>query len=154
MIPAIGWGREVGIEWKLGLKVTGDSPLAYHTCGSFSTTAGNYAWGSEQVTRKTRIIGVVYNASNNELVRTNTLVKNAIVQVDATPFRQWYEAHYGQTVTKKGKQTAPAEGAEGAEKKASNHLTRKMNVRKKGEYNQLGALCSSWKLSFNRRCSS
>jgi ribosomal protein S8E len=36
----------------------------------------------------------VYNASNNELVRTKTLVKNAIVVVDATPFRQWYEAHY------------------------------------------------------------
>ena len=34
---------------------------------------------------------VVYNASNNELVRTKTLVKNAIVQIDATPFRQWYE---------------------------------------------------------------
>ena len=27
---------------------------------------------------------VVYNATNNELVRTKTLVKNAIVQVDAT----------------------------------------------------------------------
>ena len=37
--------------------------------------------------------GQVYNASNNELVRTNTLVKSAIIQVDATPFRQWYEAH-------------------------------------------------------------
>jgi small subunit ribosomal protein S8e len=36
----------------------------------------------------------VYNASNNELVRTKTLVKNAIVTIDATPFRQWYEAHY------------------------------------------------------------
>jgi ribosomal protein S8E len=35
----------------------------------------------------------VYNASNNELVRTNTLVKSAIIQVDAAPFRQWYEAH-------------------------------------------------------------
>ena len=35
----------------------------------------------------------VYNASNNELVRTNTLVKGAIIQVDATPFRAWYEAH-------------------------------------------------------------
>lgn len=35
----------------------------------------------------------VYNASNNELVRTNTLVKSAIIQIDATPFRQWYEAH-------------------------------------------------------------
>ena len=35
----------------------------------------------------------VYNSSNNELVRTNTLVKGAIIQIDATPFRQWYEAH-------------------------------------------------------------
>ena len=34
---------------------------------------------------------VVYNASNNELVRTKTLVKNAIVQIDATPFKQWYD---------------------------------------------------------------
>lgn len=39
------------------------------------------------------IVLQVYNASNNELVRTNTLVKGAIIQVDATPFRQWYEAH-------------------------------------------------------------
>ncbi len=63
---------------------------------------GNYAWGSESCTRKTRIIGVVYNASNNELVRTNTLVKSSIVQIDAAPFRQWYEAHYAQPVTKRG----------------------------------------------------
>jgi len=33
---------------------------------------------------------VVYNASNNELVRTQTLVKSAIVQVDAAPFKQWH----------------------------------------------------------------
>eukprot|EP00967_Tisochrysis_lutea_P158604 scaffold324711_cov67-Tisochrysis_lutea.AAC.1 len=45
---------------------------------------GNYSWGSEVCTRKTRILDVVYNASNNELVRTKTLVKGAIVQVDAT----------------------------------------------------------------------
>lgn len=55
---------------------------------------GNFSWGSEGITRKTRIIDVVYNASNNELVRTKTLVKNAIVTIDATPFRQWYENHY------------------------------------------------------------
>ena len=46
-------------------------------------------------TKKTRILDVVYNASNNELVRTKTLVKNSIIQIDATPFRTWYEAHYG-----------------------------------------------------------
>ena len=55
--------------------------------------SGNFSWGSEGVARKTRVIGVVYHPSNNELVRTNTLVKSAIIQVDATPFRQWYEAH-------------------------------------------------------------
>lgn len=55
---------------------------------------GNFAWASEGVARKTRIADVVYNASNNELVRTKTLVKNSIVVIDATPFRQWYESHY------------------------------------------------------------
>ena len=45
-------------------------------------------------TRKTRIIDVIYNASNNELVRTKTLTKSTIIHIDATPFRQWYEAHY------------------------------------------------------------
>ncbi|KAI1796522.1 ribosomal protein S8e [Ganoderma leucocontextum] len=92
--------------------------------------SGNFAWGSESVTRKTRLIGVAYNASNNELVRTNTLVKNAIIQVDATPFRQWYEAHYAQPVTKKGgKKDAAPEGEE--EKKQSNHVVRKLEERKK-----------------------
>jgi ribosomal protein S8E len=37
----------------------------------------------------------VYNASNNELVRTKSLMKNCIVQVDATPFKQFYSTHYG-----------------------------------------------------------
>ncbi|XP_050696749.1 40S ribosomal protein S8 [Eriocheir sinensis] len=55
---------------------------------------GNFAWGSEGQTRKTRVVDVVYNASNNELVRTKTLVKNAIIVIDAAPFRQWYESHY------------------------------------------------------------
>jgi small subunit ribosomal protein S8e len=44
---------------------------------------------------------VVYNASNNELVRTNTLVKSAVIQIDATPFRQWYESHYAIALGKK-----------------------------------------------------
>ena len=51
---------------------------------------------------------MVYNASNNELVRTQTLVKSAIVQVDAAPFRQWYEQHYGQDIGRKKKATAAA----------------------------------------------
>eukprot|EP00736_Rhodelphis_marinus_P006400 Rmarinus@m.7361 len=63
--------------------------------------AGNFSWGTESVTRKTRILDVMYNASNNELVRTKTLVKNAIIAVDATPFRQWYMQHYGVELGKK-----------------------------------------------------
>merc|ERR1712110_648195 len=39
-------------------------------------------------------IDTVYNPCNNELVRTKILVKNAIVVIDGTPFRQWYESHY------------------------------------------------------------
>eukprot|EP00397_Hematodinium_sp_SG-2012_P031410 GEMP01033343.1.p2 GENE.GEMP01033343.1~~GEMP01033343.1.p2 ORF type:complete len:227 (+),score=49.35 GEMP01033343.1:1061-1741(+) len=64
---------------------------------------GNFSWGSENCTRKVRIVDVVYNASNNELVRTKTLVKNAIVQVDAHPFKQWYQKHYRIELGKKDK---------------------------------------------------
>ncbi|KAH8915550.1 ribosomal protein S8e [Atractiella rhizophila] len=95
--------------------------------------SGNYAWGSENVTKKTRIIGVVYNASNNELVRTNTLVKGSIIQIDAAPFKQWYESHYAVPVVKKGakaKEAADAAAAE-ADKKRSNHATRELEARKK-----------------------
>ena len=69
---------------------------------------GNYSWGSEAVTRKTRILDVVYNASNNELVRTQTLVKSAIIQVDAAPFKQWYLQHYGVDIGRKKKTSASA----------------------------------------------
>merc|ERR1719352_701392 len=74
---------------------------------------GNYAWGSENCAKKVRILDVVYNAVSNELVRTKTLVKNAIVQVDAQPFKQWYLKHYGVELGKKKKQ------AEGGEKKGA-----------------------------------
>merc|ERR1712224_850760 len=56
---------------------------------------GNFSWGTEVSTHKTRILDVVYNASDNDLLRTKTLVKNAIVQVDATPFKLFYVKHYG-----------------------------------------------------------
>ncbi|KAF2464966.1 ribosomal protein S8e [Lindgomyces ingoldianus] len=60
--------------------------------------SGNFSWGSEGIAKKTRVIVVVYHPSNNELVRTNTLTKAAVVQIDAAPFRQWYEAHYGSSL--------------------------------------------------------
>lgn len=34
------------------------------------------------------------------MVRTNTLTKSAIVQIDATPFRNHYESFYGSTIGK------------------------------------------------------
>ena len=81
--------------------------------------SGNFSWGTESmfwtvfkanlssgITKKSRILDVVYNASNNEMVRTKTLVKGAIVQIDATPFRQWYEQHYGVVLGKKTAATA------------------------------------------------
>merc|ERR1711998_805187 len=40
---------------------------------------GNFAWGSEHIAKKVKILDVVYNSSNNELVRTKTLVKSCIV---------------------------------------------------------------------------
>merc|ERR1711981_1166367 len=63
--------------------------------------SGNYAWGSENCTKKVRILDVVYNATSNELVRTKTLLKNAIVQIDGQPFRQWYLKKYGVNLAKK-----------------------------------------------------
>ncbi|CAE7918008.1 RPS8, partial [Symbiodinium sp. KB8] len=63
--------------------------------------SGSFSWGSEAVAFKTRVLDVVYNSSNNELVRTKTLVKNAIVLVDSTPFRNYLEKHFHVTVTKK-----------------------------------------------------
>ena len=48
---------------------------------------GNFNWSSEGIALKTKINDIVYNASNNDLVRTKTLVKNCIVLIDATPFK-------------------------------------------------------------------
>jgi len=62
---------------------------------------GNFSWGSEALTRKCRVLDVVYNATNNELVRTKTIVKNCIISIDANPFRQWYLKHYDVELNKK-----------------------------------------------------
>ena len=95
--------------------------------------SGNYSWGSEVCTRKTRILDVVYNSTNNELVRTKTLVKNTVVQVDATPFRQWYEAHYGVEVGHKKKGGGKKkDGDAEADAKKSSHVLRKVAQRQKG----------------------
>ncbi|EGD82630.1 40S ribosomal protein S8 [Salpingoeca rosetta] len=83
---------------------------------------GNFSWASEGVSRKTRLIDVVYNASNNELVRTKTLVKNAIIAIDATPFKSWYETHYGVHLGKKKANEPETQFSKSAKKK---HAARK-----------------------------
>jgi small subunit ribosomal protein S8e len=92
--------------------------------------SGNFAWASEGTARKTRILDVVYNSSNNELVRTKTLVKNAIIVVDATPFKQWYEAHYLLPLASKKDKVAP-EDNEVLTKKRSKSALKKYLLRQK-----------------------
>ena len=75
---------------------------------------GNYTWQSECTSFKCRIYDTVYNATSNEFTRTKTLVKNSIVQIDATPFRTWYLQHYGVDLTGKN--------AEATKKKQSAHV--------------------------------
>jgi len=87
---------------------------------------GNFSWPSESVTKKCRVLNVVYNASNNELVRTNTLVKGSIIEIDSAPFRQWYEQHYGVKIGKKKDDEAVTESV-----KRSKHVTRKLAAREK-----------------------
>merc|ERR1712048_1509973 len=92
--------------------------------------SGNYAWGSENCTKKVRILDVSYNATSNELVRTKTLLKNAIVQVDGQPFKQWYLKRYGVDLGKKKKgAAAKEETAEEKGEKRSRHVIAKQKAR-------------------------
>merc|ERR1719198_1150581 len=90
---------------------------------------GNFSWPSESVTRKSRVVDVVYNATNNEFVRMKVLTKGAIVQIDATPFRQYYVSHYNKVLGKrKGKATAETDQAV-LDAKKSNSVGRKIAKR-------------------------
>jgi small subunit ribosomal protein S8e len=93
--------------------------------------AGNFSWGSESVSKKTRVLDVVYNATNNELVRTKTIVKNCIVTVDANPFRQWYLKYYDVDLNKK--KTEETDKAR-AETKRSRHLLAKLKRHAAGRF--------------------
>ncbi|KAM7452722.1 hypothetical protein BLSTO_06539, partial [Blastocystis sp. subtype 1] len=63
---------------------------------------GSFSWAGEAFSAKTKILNIVYNASNNELVRTNTIVKGCIVSIDAAPFKAWFEKHYACKIDAKG----------------------------------------------------
>eukprot|EP01127_Copromyxa_protea_P007072 TRINITY_DN169_c0_g1_i1.p1 TRINITY_DN169_c0_g1~~TRINITY_DN169_c0_g1_i1.p1 ORF type:complete len:234 (-),score=56.26 TRINITY_DN169_c0_g1_i1:93-707(-) len=89
--------------------------------------SGNWNWPGEATTRKARILTVVYNATSNELVRTNTLVKGAIVQIDSAPFKAWYQKYYGVHLGKAKKE----EEAAATETKDSAAVRNKLNKRNK-----------------------
>mmetsp|Transcript_57407 Transcript_57407/g.105579 ORF Transcript_57407/g.105579 Transcript_57407/m.105579 type:complete len:210 (+) Transcript_57407:69-698(+) len=92
--------------------------------------SGNYAWGSENCTKKVRILDVVYNATSNELVRTKTLLKNTVVQIDAQPFKQWYLKKYGVTLgIKAGKKQVKTEETDEKAEKSSRHVIAKRKYR-------------------------
>ncbi|KAK4190223.1 ribosomal protein S8e/ribosomal biogenesis NSA2 [Podospora australis] len=97
-----------------------------HKYRALRLDSGNFAWASEGCTRKTRVIVVAYHPSNNELVRTNTLTKSAVVQIDAAPFRQWYEAHYGQAL---GRRRQLKQGQTIEEEKKSKSVEKKQAAR-------------------------
>ena len=61
---------------------------------------GTFAWPSENCTRKTRILNVTFHATSNDFVRTNTLARGSVVQIEAAPFKHWYERHYGKGLGK------------------------------------------------------
>ena len=89
---------------------------------------GNFAWGGEAMAAKTRILDTVYNATNNELVRTKTLVKNTIVLIDATPFRQFYLKKYDVELNKKKIEES---NKAREETKKSNSVKRKIEAQQK-----------------------
>jgi len=95
--------------------------------------SGNFSWGSEGIARKVRVIVVAFHPSNNELVRTNTLTKSAVVQIDAAPFRQWYEAHYGTGIGRRRQTKAEAAVDEDAKKSKSVEKKQEGRVKAQGK---------------------
>ena len=67
--------------------------------------------------------------SFNCFAGTNTLTRSAIVQIDAAPFRQWYEAHYGLPLGKRRGQKAQEAAAAAEATPKSKSVERKLAAR-------------------------
>ena len=109
-----------------------------HKVRALRLDTGNFAWATEGVAVRARILDVVYNATSNELVRTKALVKNCIVSIDAAPFKLFLAKHYGLELdTKKASKAAKDKKAKRATgpkfdiNKASATLKRKWAFRNK-----------------------
>merc|ERR1712010_429361 len=99
------------------------------------------------------------NATNNELVRTKTIVKNCIVAIDANPFRQWYLKHYDVELNKKkveesDKARAEAKQSRHVAAKLKKHATSRVLDAKVGEQFNSGRLlaCVSSRPGQSGRC--
>ena len=86
--------------------------------------SGIFCWAAEGIARKAKILDVVYNASNNELVRTKTIVKNTIVHIDPDAFRQYYNKKYNKKIGKVVKEDAIKDPAKATSKKATKEPTK------------------------------
>merc|ERR1711939_1271257 len=108
--------------------VTSAAPLAL--CARPTARRGR----SRRVVRPPQPVSApsVSTPSNNELVRTNTLTRSAVVQVDAAPFRQWYENHYGQGVGRR-RQRAAGEKDEEVKKSKSVEAKQADRFKKQGK---------------------
>ena len=84
---------------------------------------GNFMWASECISRKTKILDVVYNATSNELVRTKTLMKGCVVQIESAPFKAFFISKYGKNVLPK------VEGEKEEEKQMSKSFVKKVAKR-------------------------
>ena len=89
---------------------------------------GNFSWISESVSRKSKILEVVYNATHNELVRTQRVVKGCIVSIDPTPFKYfWYINYQDQKFKRLPDLKDPARSQKLEEKKAKNQKKHPFN---------------------------
>lgn len=72
---------------------------------------------------------VVYHPTSNDLVRTQTLTKSAIIQIDANPFKQWYMQHYGVELGVKRKAGEYEILPDFEKMEKSSHVKRKLKAR-------------------------
>jgi len=125
-------GRQPALT-KIGTRVVRNIRVrgGHHKFRALRLDVGSFSWSSEAVSRKARIISVVYSSCNNDYVRTNTLVKSNVLQIDATPFKHYYEQTYGillgkaPKVSKKSKKEAKS-----GEKKVAGKKTEKKTEKK------------------------
>lgn len=58
-------------------------------------SGGNYACKSHGFTCQAKIGQVMYHPSSNELMRTNTLTKGAVIKLDSQPFKEKFDEILG-----------------------------------------------------------